>query len=984
MPREANNMWTAIQNGSLDELNEGLCVFDRNHRLLAWNESFRKLLGLPQKSLKRRLRLSDIVGLAVKRGDFSRHEGDRILASWESPSMKAGKRVSGWPRKDKRALTSVRRRAQGGQTIFIVKEPDGPADYKYRQLIDESAQGILIHRDGIILYVNDAIAKFSPLGTDELIGSHLEELIDPEDVKRIEQRIVAGGSSPIEFMVDAAEGRNIWVEARSASIEWDGEPASQIVMLDVTERKNTEETLLRQAIVLNQISEGVLIATADGYVTDCNPSACRILGYERDELIGKNAYQILTPEFEAAGLPAKIEAGIQLDQPWFGTVNIVRGDGSHCSIDGSVLPRRDATGAIVGRIGVVRDVTEQMKSDEQLRLQATVIEQMSEAVLITDDSEIILDANRAAANMFGQGRKELIGARLDQVINLGGHPAEGFGEIEEAIFKIGVISGEVVIGDGDNKRQIEISSTPLQSPESRSIGRVVVCRDVTQRRAAEVALRQSERKFRDLVEGSLQGVMIYDLRHVLYANKTAADIFGYSVAEMSGMDIDKIILEEERGRVTALQSDPATGPSTLPAKRSDGTRIWLDFNACDVEWEGESARQVTLFDVTDRRDAQEALLHAQKMESLGQLTGGIAHDFNNLLGVVSGNLELLREQIDENDDKRGYIDTGLRSVRRGAELTQRLLAFARKQPLRPEYTDLNELILGLTKMLRRSLGERIEVETDLAADAWPALLDQGQIENVLLNLTLNARDAMPQGGSLMIKTENLALATELVDDSISIPPGDYLKLTVKDNGTGIAPDVLANVFDPFFTTKEVGSGSGLGLSMAHGFVNQSNGHIRIVSKVGKGTDVELYLPRTETHAPTGALQSDVSSPRGNNETVLIVEDDDDLRDLAVILLGRMGYKTLEAADGDSAVALLDKVEHVDLLFTDVVLPRGISGVDVARKAKERFADVKVLFTSGYAQSENFVSELQKDNVELIRKPYRSETLAKRLQAVLAT
>lgn len=983
MPREANNMWTAIQNGSLDELSEGLCVFDRNHRLLAWNESFRKLLGLPQKSLKRRQPLGDIVANAVSRGDFTRHEGDRILASWQSASIKAGKRVSGWPRRNKRALTSVRRRAESGQTIFILKEPDDSASDRYRQLIDESAQGILIHRGGIILYVNESIAKFSPLGAEELIGSHLEDLIRREDMLRIEQRIAAGGSSAIEFVVEGASGHKIWVEARSANIEWDGEPASQVVMLDVTERKSVEETLLRQAIVLNQISEGVLVASADGEVTECNPSACRILGYERDDLIGKNAYQILTPEFEAAGLPAEIEAGILADQPWFGTVNIVRGDGNQCTVDGSVLPRRDATGAIVGRIGVVRDVTEQKKADEQLQLQATVIEQMGEAVLITNDTDIILDANRAAVNMFGNGQRDFVGSRLGQLINLGGPAAQGFSEMEESIFKIGVVSGEIRVGEGDDERQIEVSSTPLQSPADQSVGRIVVCRDITERRASEIALRQSERKFRDLIEGSLQGVMIYDFKRILYVNRAATEIFGYSVDDMIGMDIDHVMLEEERGTVSESQLTPITGPTTLPARRSDGAQVWVEFIACDIEWEGRAARQVTLFDVTDRHDAQEALLQAQKMESLGQLTGGIAHDFNNLLGVVSGNLELLREQIDESDDKRGYIDTGLRSVRRGAELTQRLLAFARKQPLRPEYTDLNELIASLTKMLRRSLGERIEVETDLASDAWPTWLDQGQMENVLLNLALNARDAMPQGGKLGIKTENLALTTELVDDRISIPPGNYLKLTVRDNGTGIAPDVLASVFDPFFTTKEVGSGSGLGLSMAHGFVNQSNGHIRIVSQVGKGTDVELYVPRTETPAPNIISRSSVSSPRGNNETVLVVEDDDDLRDLAVILLGRMGYKTLEAADGSSAVALLEKVDHIDLLFTDVVLPRGISGVDVARKAKERFSDIKVLFTSGYAQSESFVSELQKDDVELIRKPYRTETLAKRLQAVLA-
>lgn len=983
MPREANNLWTAIQNGSLDELSEGLCVVDRNHRLLAWNESFRKLLGLPQRMLKRRLRLDDIIDYAVKRGDFSRQEGDRVSASWQGATSKAGKRVAGWPRQDKRTLTAVRRRAQGEQSIYIVKEPADLDDGKYRQLIDKSAQGIFIHRNGIILYVNDAVAKFSAVDTAELIGSHLKELIRPEDMVRIEQLTAAGGFSPVEFSVEVGDGHKMWVEARTANIEWDDEPASQVVMLDITERKAVEKTLSQQDIVLNQISEGVLIATAEGEVTACNPSACRILGYERNDLIGRSAYQILTPEFEAAGVPAQIEAGLQVEKPWFGQVEIVRGDGSQCSIDGSVLPLRNDAGDIVGRIGVVRDITEQKKIDEQLRLQATVIEQMTEAVLIADDTDIILDANQAAVGMFGLDREGIIGASLNQLISLGGQSAQGFSEIEQLILRIGVLSGEMTIGGDGQERAIEVSNAPLHGPEGQPIGRIVVCRDVTERKASEAALKQSERKFRNLIEGSLQGVMIYDFSTVLYANNAAAKIFGYSVDELTGTDINEIMLDEERSQVTRLQSDPDTGTKILPARRQDGTRIWLEFNARDIEWEGSAARQVTLFDVTDRQEAQEALLQAQKMESLGQLTGGIAHDFNNLLGVISGNLELLREQVDESDDKRGYIDTGLRSVRRGAELTQRLLAFARKQPLRPEYTDLNELITGLTKMLRRPLGERIQVDTNLASDAWPAFLDQGQIENALLNLALNARDAMPGGGELEIKTENCVLETELVDDQILIPPGNYLKLTVRDNGSGIATDLLPNVFDPFFTTKEVGSGSGLGLSMAHGFVNQSKGHIRIVSKIGKGTDVELYLPPTEMRAPQQISQNNEGAPRGNNETVLVVEDDDDLRDLAVILLNRMGYKTLEAADGSSAIALVETVDHIDLLFTDVVLPRGINGVEVAKKAKERFADIKVLFTSGYNQSENFAADTQNDDVELLRKPYRSETLAKRLQAVLA-
>lgn len=755
MAKQVNSAWAAIQNGSFDRLAEGLCVFDRAHKLVAWNDVFRQLLKLPRKLLRRGVTLERVVTYAVKRGDFDQKQGDRLIASWTRETLKPGKKVAGWPREDRRPLTTMRRRAENGQVLFIIKQ------------------------------------------------SHAED-----------------------------------ADAGSA-----------------------EEALSRQAAALEQISEGVLISAGDGTIIDCNPSACRIFGYDKDALIGMNAYGLVTPEVEESGLATTIETDVSADQAWFGETDVQRSDGTTCRVDASVLPRRDASGAIVGRIGVVRDITEQRAADE---------------------------------------------ARLN-----------------------------------------------------------------------------SDRKFRDLIEGSLQGFIIYAGGRVLYVNKAAADTYGYEPSEMIGLEANALAAEEEHATLDELRELANTGRQILRGKRKDGRIVWLELNARAITWEGQAARQVTIYDITERRDAEDALLQAQKMESLGQLTGGIAHDFNNLLGVISGNLELLRDQSEDGDPQHSFIETGLRSVRRGAELTQRLLAFARKQPLRPEYTDLSDLVRDMKALLQRTLGERFQVKTILADKAWPTLVDQGQMENVLLNLALNARDAMPKGGRLLIRTENVALEEEITNDGATIAPGDYLKVTVKDTGTGMTPEVLANAFDPFFTTKGSGSGSGLGLSMVYGFVSQSSGHIRIDSTVGKGTAIELFLPRTFAEARAKTSQDKTASPRGNNEVVLVVEDDDDLRELAVLLLDRMGYKTYQAADGHSAVALMRKVDHLDLVFTDVVLPYGMSGIDAAREARTLFPAIKILFTSGYTESEVLGKELEKGNVEMITKPYRTDVLARRLQEVLA-
>ncbi len=388
-------------------------------------------------------------------------------------------------------------------------------------------------------------------------------------------------------------------------------------------------------------------------------------------------------------------------------------------------------------------------------------------------------------------------------------------------------------------------------------------------------------------------------------------------------------------------------------------------------------------DISERKHQEERLRQAQKMEAVGQLTGGVAHEFNNLLAVVIGNLELISEGGDDDKKFRRRVSNALLAADRGAGLTQRLLSFSRQQPLAPRSTDVNALIAGLRDLLRPVLGEGVEVETVLPAGAWLAMVDPAQLESTLLSLAVNARDAMPDGGRLTISTANVELddgAPAVIEGEIAAGP--YVMITVADTGQGMPEDVVERAYDPFFTTKEVGQGTGLGLSMVHGFIKQSGGHIEIASIPDGGTTITLYLPGAgEGPATSDEAQRIAPELLGHGETILVVEDDPAVRRIAVEMLGDLGYTSVEAENYDSALSVLDATPSVALLFTDVILPGGRNGFDIAREARQRRPDIKVLFATGY--SEEAVARTAATSggagaIELIFKPYRKEELARRL------
>jgi PAS domain S-box-containing protein len=507
-------------------------------------------------------------------------------------------------------------------------------------------------------------------------------------------------------------------------------------------------------------------------------------------------------------------------------------------------------------------------------------------------------------------------------------------------------------------------------------------------RQRTAALRGTELRYRQLVEFSLDAIWIHTNDALVYLNPEAVRVFGAADAgQLLGRPVDEIIHPDERPRAlerrhmmrTTGQRAPLTVMKFL---RADGSPVLLEVKATPIEYEGQASIVAVGRDVTERMRLEEQLHQAQKLEAVGQLTGGIAHDFNNLLTVIVCNLDLMKELKDVPKAAMQSIDLALNAALRGSDLTRQLVAFARRQALVPQSFSLNQRVSATVDLLQRTLGEHVEIQLILAPDLWPAMADPSQFESALVNLAINARDAMDRSGRLTIETSNVELDEEYTRGNVDVAPGEYVLLCVSDTGSGMTPEVLARAFEPFFTTK-THRGSGLGLSMVYGFARQSRGHVKIYSEPGHGTTVRLYLPRAaaKTEAATAAKADRLQAARPN-ERILVVEDNVEVRQTVVRQLRELGYDTIEAGAGKEAMDLLQQGERVDLLFSDVVMPGGMDGTELAEAAKTLRPGLKVLLTSGFARASIQDGAANAYLKNLLSKPYRKTELAQRLRAML--
>lgn len=829
---------------------------------------------------------------------------------------------------------------------------------------------------------------------EEAIGFYV-----PQHRERFRAQFEACASEgrPFEdtLQIETAKGRKVWVRAigeptrdelgKIVAVEGALQDISELIT--AREQSDIRSRLLHDT--LDSISDGFVFLDTEWRITFANAQAEKLAARSRQDLLGK----VLWDEFpEAVGSTFQREY-----ERAIATGEVVRFQEYFPPLGAWFEVAAESTPE--GLAICFRDITQKRADEEQLRLLETAVSRQGDILLITEAEPIespegpkIVYVNEAFIKRTGYSREEAIG-KTPRLLQGPKTDRAELDRIREALETWQPVRSELInyTKSGD-EFWIELDIVPVADKTGRYTHWVSVERDVTERKRAEEATRINQERFRMLAKATNDVIWDWDLvEGAVWWNENLHAHFGYDPAEIEPGPESWMnrIHPEDKDRV--LESIDAVISGSESHWQDEYRFLHVDGHPVQVvdrgfvirDLQGNAIRMLgSMIDVSHQREMEGRLRQAQKLEAVGHLTGGVAHDFNNLLTIILGNAETLSEELSDKQQLRMLADMTATAAERGAELINRLLAFSRKQALEPRVLDVGSLIYGMESLLRRTLAENIDIEIVRGGGLWRVEIDAGQLESALLNLALNARDAMPGGGHLTIEITNAALDDDYVASEPEVKAGQYVLITVSDSGAGMPASVLNRVFEPFYTTKEIGKGSGLGLSMVYGYVKQSGGHIRIYSELGVGTSVKLYFPRVHKEADQHGLDRSGSAIVGGVEKILVVEDDPLVREHLVARLAGLGYKVVSSDTGPRALRLLEQTSDVDLLLTDIVLPGGMNGREVAEAARFIRPDLKVLFTSGYTENAIVHHGRLDVGVELLGKPYRREQLAAKVRKVL--
>ncbi len=865
-------------------------------------------------------------------------------------------------------------------------------------------------------FISSGVQRILGYEPSRLVGENaldLMDLVHPDDRQRLkragETLLQLGEAFECEYRVRAADGEERWLWERMRGVV---SPSGQLVRIegyveDITERKQTDEALRtsleRLDIVTNNLPFLVGYADKQGRMLFGNRIWQQWAQKPAEEMVGRPIADIAQPEnyVEIAGMVEDALAGKRTARE--GPAYFANGEEHMVYRD--YIPHFSSDGEPDGFVLIVRDISEEKKFEEERRLYSERLEQATEvAGLGYYVWDVLKDrcifCSEEHARLHGLSAEEYIAraATMEEEFSLV-HPEDrDFVKDRMQAMRNGekVAFEYRVLRDDGTVRDVSEIIHPVFDESGQVIREIGTSREITEEKRAQQAIEESERRLKTAAEMAKLGHFVWDLveDRCIYCSEELARLHGLSVEDYmqraTGVESEAadFLHPDDRERYLEALRDTYDRQEPLNIEyrivTADGQvrhmreieHVFLVENGIPQRSEG------TVQDITDIKLAAQQLQQAHKMEAVGQLTGGLAHDFNNLLTVILGNLQLLERRIVDDERATKRIDTAKHAAQRGAELTRSLLAFSRQQPLEERPTDLSEAVSGMQRLLKTSVGEQVQLDYFLDQELSPTRVDPGQLETALLNLILNARDAMPEGGRITIQTEMADLDAKHAAQKPDLKPGRYIVLSVTDDGTGIPLETQQRIFEPFFTTKDVGKGSGLGLSMVFGFVKQSGGHVTVYSEEGQGTCFSLYFPADDSESAEAPEEpAGIFCPLGR-ETILVVEDQEDVRETSLATLSGLGYRVLSAENGPSALAVLKEHPEIDLLFTDIAMPEGMNGLELADRAVREHPALRVLYTSGFPPAAMSRMRDPERGRNWLTKPYLNQTLAQKVREVL--
>ncbi len=867
----------------------------------------------------------------------------------------------------------------------------------YQTLVEMSSDAIVMMKGGIHHYANPRMLEiFGYSHPNEIIGHSLVKMIHPDDRERVQEinrKRQEGKPVPAKYVFKGIrqDGQIIFLETSARRLRYRGENVSLVFLRDITDRVQAEEELKaseeKYRLVVEHANEAIFIAQ-EGLLRLVNPKALEITGYDQETLQTKPFLELIHPEDRAMVVDRHLRRTRGEDLPPVYSFRFIDREGQVKWVEINAV--RIAWEGRPATLNFLSDITDRRLAEEALRESEErtrlIFNTVPDSITITrvEDGRY-MQVNDYFCQLTGYAREETIGRTVDD-LNVFVNASDRERLVQELRDKGEANDLEIQYRKKDGSLFTSLlSARPIQYAGEDCL--VAVVTDSTSRKQIEDALRKSEEKYRLLVENANEAILVIQEGLIKYANPKAVKIIRYSEGDLFPQPFLKFIHPEDREKVMAQYLKRMSGQMTSPVYSfrlldHQGNILWVEINAVQISWEGQPAVLVFLTDISEKKQLEIQFLQAQKMEAVGRLAGGVAHDFNNLLTSILGYSDLMMMRLRSGDPLIGDVKEIIKAAKRATGLTRQLLAFSRKQIMQPKVLNLNGIISDMKKMLKRLIGEDITLETLLSPNLRQVLVDPGQIDQVIMNLVINARDAMPQGGTLTIETANTRIDEVQVRQYLGAKPGAYVLLSVKDSGSGISDEIQSHIFEPFFTTKELGQGTGLGLSTVYGIVKQSNGYIWVDSRPGQGTVFKIFLPQQE-----GEAESDLKPERGKaslrgEETILLAEDNESVRGLTRSVLEHFGYRVLETEDGEEAGRMSKGYEGpIHLLLTDVVMP-GISGRVLAEQLQTSRPGIKILFMSGYSEEAVLLKGMQNLGAHFLQKPFTPEELGLRVREIL--